>query len=65
MLQGQIVDRPIALLAVILEGMADELGAMLGDDGEGPIRAAGIDDMDIVGDLGRAGQGGADAYSRR
>ena len=51
MLQGQIVDRPIALLAVILEGMADEPGAMLGDDGERFVRAAGIDDMDIVGDL--------------
>ena len=60
--QGQVVDRPVALASVIFEGVANDLRAMFGGNGQRPVRAAGIDHMDIVGDQGstcqRRTQGG-------
>ena len=59
--QRQIVHGPVALPAIILEGVIDDLGAVPFGDRQGRIRAAGIDHMDVVGDEGGAGQRGAQA----
>ena len=49
-LQRQIVDRPVALRAVVLEGVLDDAGAGGGGDLQRLVGAAGIDHMDVVGD---------------
>ncbi len=52
----QVVDRPVSLRAIVLEGMLNGLGPMLPAERYSVVCAEGVDDVEVVGDFLRGSQ---------
>jgi hypothetical protein len=56
-LDGDIGDGPVALGAIVFKGMMDDRGTGGLGEGDGVVGAAGVDDVDVVGEAEKAAQG--------
>ena len=61
---GQVVDRPIALRAVVLKGVLDDGGSEPARELYGSVRAERVDDEDFVGNSTGAQKRGAERILR-